>query len=84
MSDNVRDAGERWEPHTRETEAEGDARSSADREIEAAVDLMPVAAFICDRDQGTALYSNPLLQSLQGVKREEFIGRRITGPERGV
>ena len=78
MSDNVREAGERREPHTRQTEAEDDARSSADREIEAAVDLMPVAAFICDRDQGTALYSNPLLQSLQGVKREEFIGRRGT------
>lgn len=79
MGENVRvDNGGEEKKHAPAAQAGGDARFSADREIEAAVDLMPVPAFICNLDQGTARYSNSLLESLLGVKHEEFIGRHIS------
>jgi len=60
-------------------EARPDAEviSTSDREIAIAIDLLPVAALIYDRDDGIFRHANPLFESIFGVVIEELVKRRI-------
>jgi PAS domain S-box-containing protein len=60
-----------------ETRPEAEAISTSDRELAVAIDLLPVAALIYDRDDGSFGHANPLFESTFGIANEEFVKHRI-------
>jgi len=56
---------------------EAEAVSTTDHEIAVAIDLLPVAALIYDRDDGSFRHANPLFESTFGIANEEFVKHRI-------
>ncbi|MDP6821830.1 MAG: GAF domain-containing protein [Dehalococcoidia bacterium] len=59
------------------TRPSGDMPSTSGREVAAAIDLLPVAALIYDRDDGTIRHANPLFESLSGASNDELAGHQI-------
>lgn len=55
-----------------------DVSSRSDREIGVAVDMLPSAALIYDRDDGSIRHANPVFETLTGVTNEEFVGHNIS------
>jgi PAS domain S-box-containing protein len=57
-------------------QSRGEAPSTADRGIAVAIDMLPVAALIYDRDDGTIRHANPLFESMVGAD-DSCVGRQI-------
>lgn len=75
---------EKRRTHKPVARAGGDVLSTSDREIAIAVNLLPVAALIYDRDDGTIRHANPLFESLVGVTAGGCTGHRISDFYRDV